>query len=641
MDKNEYSILRDILDFLKKRVKGQDFYLSMEKNVFFEILGRKKKNLTDFKEGIKLKWEEFSIKNQKRIIKKTYTTFLYNNFQDFFKSYLDNFFGFKSENLEKVSVDFISDTNLFLEYNYFLSSEEESYIKEISKRLDSNTIGLFPAQYLFFIIAILGTIIRKIIQEPIHIILDAAIMKYDGKRNYLNFLIIIKDSKDEIFNYYLDMALYYFFKQFKGIPEKYYEKLLRGRKKLFQIALTEYSNAKEKLIELLYYFYKKCKLLQNFSPLLDFFNFVCARVEDSNFSKLDIVKKEFLDNFDYSEEKKNSLIKLFDFLDKKSTLYSTFQANNLPSPKAQFNLFLLYMKYYFGSGLEALEVGKLLYLPEIFRITLNRKNKEENTRINANSIKNIEKFIKFFSIVSNIENSEIVFKKIFNKSVSQINYELFRTFLISLNTKFFMVINEENKKLSKNPQNNVFTFNIIADHICRMLYVLIDKIFLRDTPDGASHNFIDPRSRYTGKNIALRVLELFMFQDINFSDDIWPDYIITLNKNKIKKEILKFGVKISDKFFYSTDDLVKINTIYNFQSFTDLIFFEEWLIQEIIIPLNNFILTIKNSVKNIKNSVEVYEKLSELMLVNIKDKKKIQEIKYICQELAPFWKISE
>ena len=81
LDKNEYSILRDILDFLKKRVKVQDFYLSMEKNVFFEILGRKKKNLNDFKEGIKLKWEEFSIKNQKRIIKKTYTTFLYNNFR--------------------------------------------------------------------------------------------------------------------------------------------------------------------------------------------------------------------------------------------------------------------------------------------------------------------------------------------------------------------------------------------------------------------------------------------------------------------------------------------------------------------------------------------------------------------------------
>jgi len=614
----------------------------MEKKVFFEILGRKKKNLNDFKEGIKLKWEEFSIKNQKRIIKKKYTTFLYNNFHDFFKFYLDNFFGFKSKNLENISVDFISDTNLFLEYNYYLSSEEESYIKEISKRLGSNNTGLLiQAQYLFFIIAILGTIIRKMIQEPIRIILDAAIMKYDGKRNYLNFLIIIKDSKDEIFNYYLDMVLYYFFKQFKGIPEKYYEKLLHGRKKLFQIALNEYSNAKEKLIELLYYFYKKCKLLQNFSPLLDFFNFVCARVEDSNFSKLDIVKKEFLDNFDYSEEKKNSLIKLFDFLDKKSTLYSTFQANNLPSQKAQFNLFLLYMKYYFGSGLEALEVGNLLYLPEIFRITLNQKNKEENTRINANSIKNIEKFIKFFSIVSNIENSDIVFKKIFNKSVSQINYELFRTFLISLNTKFFMLINEENKKLSKNPQNNVFTFNIIADHICRMLYVLIDKIFLRDTPDMASHNFIDPRSRYTGKNIALRVLELFIFQDINFSDDIWPDYIITLNKDKIKKEILKFGVKISDKYFYSTDDLVKINIIYNFQSFTDLIFFEEWLIKEIIIPLNNFILKIKNSVKDPSKKTEVYEKLSEFMLVNIKDKKKIQEIKFVCQELAPFWKISE
>ena len=79
---------------------------------------------------------------------------------------------------------------------------------------------------------------------------------------------------------------------------------------------------------------------------------------------------------EYSVEKKNSIIKIFNFLDNKSTLYATFQANNLPSAKSQLNLFLLYMKYYFGSGLEALEVSDLLFIPEIFKTTLNQYNKK-------------------------------------------------------------------------------------------------------------------------------------------------------------------------------------------------------------------------------------------------------------------------
>ncbi|MFX0141669.1 MAG: hypothetical protein ACFFDN_48980, partial [Candidatus Hodarchaeota archaeon] len=488
-------------------------------------------------------------------------------------------------------------------------------------------------------VRLLGMVIRKAIQEKIFILLDAVIVKDGAANKNLNFMIIIKDSKDEIFYSYYNMVLYYFLRQIKGIPEEYYENLLKGREKLYQIALIEYSSAKERLVDLLYYFYKKCNLLQSFSPLLDFFNFVGARVEDSVFSKVDIIKRDFLANLDqYSVEKKNSIIKFFNYLDKKSTLYSTFQANNLPSPRSQLNLFLLYMKYYFGSGLEALEVGDLLFLPDIFRTTLNQYNKAKNDVIGANSIKNIKEFLNFLSALSNIENIDLFFYKIFKKNISQLNYGFFKTFLKSLNSDFSQKIAQENENISENPLNTPFTFNIIVDHICRILYVLIDKIFMRSTPNVASKNFIDPRSRYIGKNIALRVLELFVFQDINYSDDVWPDYIISLNREQLKNELNKFNITISKEQFYSVEELVQIMITYNIQSFSDQPYHEEWLINEIIIPLNNLIQDIRNSVKDQTNEIEVYERLSEHLVSGIKDEHAIKDFKFICQQFAPFWK---
>jgi len=492
--------------------------------------------------------------------------------------------------------------------------------------------------YLYFVVRLLGIVIRNTIQEKIFILLDAVIVRDEESNKNLNFMIIIKDSKDEIFNSYYNMVLYYFLRHFKGIPEEFYEKLLEGREKLYQIALNEYYQSKEKLVDLLYYFYKKCNLLQSFSPLLDFFNFVGARVEDSVFSKVDIIKKEFLINLDYSTEKKNAIVKFFDYLDKTSTLYSTFQANNLPSPKSQLNLFLLYMKYFFGSGLEALEVGGLLFLPEVFKTTLNQYNKKVEDVIGANTINNIKEFINFLSALSNIKNIDLFFQKIFKKNISQLNYGFFKTFLKSLNSNFSQNLTKENEILSEDPENTPFTFNIIVDHICRILYVLIDKIFMRDSPDIASNNFIDPRSRYIGKNIALRVLELFVFQDINYSDDVWPDYIISLNRELIKNELIKFNIEIPDKYFYSVEELIQIMITYNIQSFSDQPYFEEWLIHEIIIPLNDLIQNIRNTVEYPAKEIEVYEKLSEYFLLNIKDEQIIKDFKFLCQQFAPFWK---
>ena len=632
--------LSDILDFLEEKIKGQDFGLRFETNVFFEILERKKEKFKDFQDDIRLRWDEFDQKNQKRVIKKTFTTFFYENFHDFFRYFLQFFFGFNESSLELIIKEKISEKFLFLEYNYFLSSEEIDYFDKTSKDFEGELLNGFtlPTGYFYFLVRILGIVIRKTIQEKIFILLDGVKVEKGNNSETLNFMIIIKDSKDEIFHKYYNMVLYYFLRRFKGIPEKYYKTLLEGREKLYQTALDEYIYAKEKLVDLLYYFYKKCILLESFSPLLDFFNFVGSRVEDSIFSKIDIIKKGFLANLDdYSDTKKNSLLKFFNYLDKKSTLYSTFQANNLPSPKSQLNLFLLYLKYYLGSGLEALEVGDLLFLPNKFKTNLNNYNKNIEDVISANSINNIKEFLNFFSTLSNIKNIDLFFHKLFNKNISELNYGFFKTFLKSFNTDFSMKIDKENTILSENPENTPFSFNKIVDHICRILYVLIDKIFLRSNPDDASPNFIDPRSRYIGKNIALRVLELFVFQDINYSDDVWPDYIISLNKEYLKEEMEKYNIMISDEHFYSDEELIQIMITYNIQSFSDQPFFEEWLISEIIIPLNNFILDIKNTVRSL-NEIEVYEKLSEFFISDIEDEQTIKDFKFVCQQIAPFWK---
>jgi hypothetical protein len=633
--------LTNILDFLEEKVKGLGFDLKLETNVLFEILERKQDEFTEFQNKINIKWEEFNKNNHKRIIKKTFTTFFYNNFHEFFKFFLKIFFGFKEDSLKLGNKEKISEKILFLQYNYFITPEEEKNFEKSSRKLETEVFfGFsFPIGYLYFLIRLLGMIIRKVIKENIFILLDGVIVHKEEKNSNLNFMIIVKDSKDEIFHSYYNMVLYYFLRPFDNIPKEYLNKLLSGREKLYEIAMDKYTSAKERLADLLYYFYKKCNLLQSFSPLLDFFNFVGARVEDSIFSKVDIIKKEFLANLDdYSDAKKNSVIIIFDYLDKKSTLYSTFQANNLPSPKSQLNLFLLYMKYYFGSGLEALEIGDLLFLPDVFKSTLNRYNKDVEDVIGTNSIRNIKEFLNYLYALSNIENVNLFFNKIFEKPISQLNYGFFRTFLKSFNSSFAMKINQENKNLSENPENSLFTFDIIVDHMCRILYVLIDKIFLRITPGEASKNFIDPRSRYIGKNIALRVLELFFFQDVNYSDDTWPDYIISLNKAFIKEELKQFDISIPDTNFYTDEELTQIMLTYNIQSFSDQPYFEEWLISEVTVPLHDLIRNIRNSVRDPSNEIEIYEVLSEFFLSGIEDTEEIKDLKFICQQLAPFWK---
>jgi len=632
---------RELLTILKSigaKAKGKELTFKRNSQIFFDILESNNNSFKEFKGKIREEWEQFKFKNQNRIIKKTYSTFFFSYFQDYFKFYLQNFCGFDTNSLELTIKEKISDDQLFLEYSYSLSLEEQKYFKEFSETFSSGSNGVAsPIGYLYLVVAILGVNLRSLLEEQFYIVLDGAILKNGEENNTLKFLVVIKNSHDELFNNYYYMYLYYFLKYFKDVPKPYFEKLLEGREKVYKIALDEYSSAKEKLVDLLYYFYKKCNLLQNISPLLDFLNFVCSRVEDSVFPKLGIIKKEFLQNFDYTDEKKNSLLRIFDTIDKKSTLYSTFQSNNLPSQKAQFNLFLLYTKYFFGNGsLEALEVGDLLFLPEDFKIALNRTNKKLDNVINANTIKDIQEFFDNFSIISNSENPNLFFQIIFNKDISQINYDFFRAFLNSINTGIKRLIESENKILEENPNNEPLTFKIVVDHICRMLYVLIDKIFIRKLPGQASKNFIDPRSRYVGRNIALRVLELFIFSDFNVSDDVWPDVIISMNKDTLLKELENYEIQIPEKHFYQYEDFDRFLITFNFLSSKNLVF-EEWLISGLIIPINDFILKIRGLIEESGKKFEAHEVLKEYFINNSKGIENLQDLEFICRQIAVTW----
>ena len=632
--------LIEILEFIGNEARTNGLTSNFNSHIFFEILNKNDISFSKFKSIIISEWQDFQETNQKHVLKKSYTTFFYQKFHKYFEDYLNDFCGFNQNQLELVNREKISDEYLFFEYRYRLSNEEMLQFNTFSNNFEYKLNGITsPFGYLYLVISILGVVIRKLIQEKLYIILDGAVMNNGKDGKIISFFIIIKNSKDETFQNYYYMFLFYFLKSFNNIPDDYTEKLLEGREKLYQLAIEQYPYAKEKLVDLLYYFYKKCNLMQNFSPLLDFLNFVCSRVEDSIYSKLEIIKKEFLANFNYTEEKKNSLLRIFDYLDKKSTLYSTFQANNLPSTKNQFNLFLLYMKYYFGGGsLEALEVGDLLLLPEKFKIELNRRNNNSNNAITANSIKDIQNFMDYLSLISHMDALSIIFEEIFHLELPQVNYNFFKTFLHSLNLNLSMFIEKENNILSEDPKNGPLTFNLIIDHICRMLYTLIDKIFIRKMPEQASSNFIDPRSRYIGKNIALRVLELFIFQDLNVSDDVWPDYLISLNKDSLRNELEPYKITIPDKYFYSFHDIVRFVITYNFKSYSDQQFFEEWLINEIIIPITNFIQTIRNSIMKGADKEEILSVLKDYFLSSNSKIESENSLNIALLQILPFFR---
>ncbi|TXT67082.1 MAG: hypothetical protein BAJALOKI1v1_190025 [Promethearchaeota archaeon] len=639
--------LERTLSFLEEKIKGQKFNLKTSNKIFFDIINRKRQRFEVFQSDLRSNWDEFKGSKDTSFIKKNYSDFFNRNFHEIIIIFLERFFGLEAvDSLRLVSKEKLSSELLLFEYTYTLSKREATLFQKYRKRLNLMQYGLFfHLTYLYLIFSVLNIILKEIIDEEFQIALEGATLNQDGSNNFIHFLVIIKGSRNQFYDYYYKMILFYFFKQFRSVPKNVVETLESDKEKLFELALQCYSKSsmRKSIVELLYFFYKKCTLLKSIRPLLDFFNFVCSRVEDSIYSKLNIIKSEYLNKLDYDTDTKNNLIKIFNYLDRTSTLSSTFLANNLPSRKSQSNLFSLYKKYYFGMGLETLESSNILFLPNLFRKTLNQHNHslEENNIVNSNSIKNVNRLFDYFIDIIDIESSDVFFQKILNKSIFTLNFEFFKTFFRSLNKKFLFLISHFEKEKASESQDSYKSFDFIVAHISRMLYVLIDKIFLDESPKKASKNFIDKRGRYIPKNIALRVLELLIFQDMNFSDDLWPDFLLSMNKERVLERLKEFNIEIHNKYFYTDEDLTRLLITYNFQSYSQDSkgrFLEVWLIKDIIVPCNEFILKIWNSLTDKNDADEIYETLCTFFSEGIEDEMVLSDITSICKKLTPFWK---
>ena len=101
-------------------------------------------------------------------------------------------------------------------------------------------------------------------------------------------------------------------------------------------------------------------------------------------------------------------------------------------------------------------------------------------------------------------------------------------------------------------------------------------------------NFRDKLSRYTPDRIALRVLELNIFKDIPLSDNNWQDYYLSRNKDFVKKVFTPFFT-IPEKYFFSSERLLKINMIYDRALLATTPYLEEWIVNEIILQFYSFL----------------------------------------------------
>jgi hypothetical protein len=158
--------LRGILKSIGEHAKGRDLTIKLNSHVFFEILEAKNNVFNKFKERINKDWKEFKLKNQNRIIKKTYSSFFFQYFDELLTFYLQNFCGYDTNSLKLIVKEKISDENLFLEYSYNLSPEEKEIFNEFAEDFNDKVDGLTtPSGYLYSVIAILGVVLRKLLDE--------------------------------------------------------------------------------------------------------------------------------------------------------------------------------------------------------------------------------------------------------------------------------------------------------------------------------------------------------------------------------------------------------------------------------------------------------------------------------------------
>jgi hypothetical protein len=386
---------------------------------------------------------------------------------------------------------------------------------------------------------------------------------------------------------------------------------------IYLLAISRYPTLAPYVLSVTIRFYKKCQILRHVTPILGYCNFVLSRVEDTLFKTEDLIN-EVVDKMKLNPKKRRAFMQLFRSINKSSALFSTFQTINRSQLLEQYRFFLFYIQYFLNNGLNEQnnpDIESNIYFEDVFNEKIqNLFNSNPNYREYKSTF---YEFIQGgFEILQNPALDEF-FINVFMDSVRNINEEFFRVFIYTLNLKFFEEIDKINLKLKKEQ----ISYENFIDFFTKLLYNLSKKIFLKENPIEASKAFKDRVGRYSPKNMALRALELLMFQELPLSDNNWDNYTLSRNRSIVKSVFNKY-ITIPDDFFFSNKNRLHISGIV-FYGLDKSIQLENWLVERIIEPFFKFVDELINNLikdineKQLKSKADVLNSLNNIVMQRI------------------------
>ena len=597
-----------------------------------EEIYRKRVQFPYFKKKTLFSWVSFN-KNPKS--KNNPSKFYYKKLDSLFRFFFLKMFSGLNEKqliLKGIEGHVRKESELFFEYEYIFSQDELDEFYKFKHKFNHPDHHYRIISYIFnLIIMVFGKLIKDLIKNDVQIHMLCANIKEkeSSGEKYLHFLITI-EKPDRIFlNAYLHYLIFNFAEVLPGIDRKLLKSLNRQKNHIYPIALKEYPKSLRKIPTVLYILQRKVHILKQIIPILDILNFVGSRVEDTKFHTTDLVNEIIKEKICDDIENQNDISEIFDFLNSTASLFSTFQSNNRANISRQYQLFFFYCQHFSLRGLKTIHENSHVFFPDKIKDSILKYQDILNHKgINFDTFSNFLR--RGFSLPTD-DALDIVFNKIFNTSINELNESFFEVYLYSLNTKFNILLDEIRQN---NPKFN-YTYEEIIHFVFIIIHNLISKIFIADKPEDVQQYFNDPISRYTPKNIALRVLELRIFKEIPLSDNNWQDYFTSRNKALVKKTLKPYA-DIPDSYFFTPERLLKINMIYDRGNLETTSYLEEWII-EIIAKFYQFQISINEKLPDKYTNNELYESFFYEFSKGIMDTQIREKLEEITEFFVDIW----
>lgn len=629
------SRLRPFLERFGKKFQN-DFYNpgSIVQEFFLGEVERKRVALPEFRRTVVFSWHQYKKKQIRALNGIQFINFFRHKFQSLFSDFVMRLFPFDAKRLQLIKSNSVINDEIIFNFRYDVTDLELTDISEVRAQFDYPEKPERILCYIFsFLTSTFNILVHRFIDASVQISQAGAIVRGNSPSHYLNFLISVRQNREEILHKYFQAELFHLADSFSFISQDQKTSMHVAVEELFQIALDQYPHAERHLAGVLYHFYERCAMLQIATPLLDLITFVGSRVEDSRHSISDLFEKEFLPKFNFSLEKTAAIASIWHFLESAATLFSTWQSNNKPEPTKQVELFLLYCQFYFQRGVPGLRESKdVVFFPELFQkrfdaaIAEGFLNESIPTRL-------VQFTLVLYSIVRNPASFRFI-ELILRRSPFALNESFFDAFTKEVNTQLYSRISEENVKLR--PLEEKISFNLLIDLICRYIFYTIKTFFLRASPEEASQNFVDGVSRYSGPRIALSVLELTLFREIPLSDHLWGPYLLSLRQDEVKQIFQqKFQINVPESSFFNQRRIAHLNMITAGLT-ENAPMLSEWLVTDVMVPFGKFEKTVGAPFQFDANT-ENFSRIQKFFVDQARDQEEQQIFMDILITLQAIW----